>query len=69
MLRIFHNALVSRCRCSIHHRHPIVKELVVPSCTSDYTIAEKQLEYLAERVRKLQRLTKRISIAKIESFV
>ena len=35
----------------------------------DYKITKKQLEYLAGRVRKLQRLTKKICVAKIESFV
>jgi len=35
----------------------------------DYKITKKQLEYLAQRVRKLQRLTKKICGAKIESFV
>ena len=34
----------------------------------DYKITKKQLEYLAERVRILQRLTKRICKAKIENF-
>jgi len=35
----------------------------------DYKITKKQLEYLAERVKVLQRLTKKICVAKIESFV
>ena len=35
----------------------------------DYKITKKQLEYLAERVKVLQRLTKRICGEKIESFV
>ncbi len=34
-----------------------------------YKIARVQLEYLAERVRKLQRLTKRICEARIESYL
>jgi predicted nucleotidyltransferase/HEPN domain-containing protein len=34
-----------------------------------YKISKAQLEYLAERVRKLQRLTKRICQARIESHV
>ena len=34
----------------------------------DYKITKKQLEYLAERVKVLQRLTKRICEEKIESF-
>jgi HEPN domain-containing protein/predicted nucleotidyltransferase len=34
-----------------------------------YRIAKKQLEYLAQRVRKLQRLTKRICQARIESYL
>jgi len=34
----------------------------------DYRITKKQLEYLAERVRKLQRLTNRICKEKIDSF-
>ena len=34
----------------------------------DYKITKKQLEYLAERVKELQRLTKKICGAKIESF-
>jgi HEPN domain-containing protein/predicted nucleotidyltransferase len=33
-----------------------------------YRITKSQLEYLAERVRKLQRLTKRICQARIESY-
>ncbi|MHC4394217.1 MAG: HEPN domain-containing protein [Planctomycetota bacterium] len=35
----------------------------------DYKITKKQLEYLAQRVRKLNRLTKKICQQKIESFV
>jgi predicted nucleotidyltransferase/HEPN domain-containing protein len=35
----------------------------------DYKITKKQLEYLAERVKVLQRLTKRICTEKIKSFV
>ena len=35
----------------------------------DYKITKKQLEYLAKRVKLLQRLTKKICVAKIESFV
>ncbi|MFH1616191.1 MAG: HEPN domain-containing protein [Planctomycetota bacterium] len=35
----------------------------------DYKITKKQLEYLAGRVKILQRLTKKICTAKIESFV
>ena len=35
----------------------------------DYKITKKQLEYLAKRVKVLQRLTKKICVAKIESFV
>jgi len=34
----------------------------------DYKITKKQLEYLAERVKVLQRLTKKICMAKIKSF-
>ena len=34
----------------------------------NYKITRKQLEYLAKRVRKLQRLTKKICKEKIESF-
>jgi len=34
----------------------------------DYKVTKKQLEYLAERVKVLQRLTKRICEAKIKSF-
>jgi len=34
----------------------------------DYKITRKQLEYLAKRVKKLQRLTRRICQTKIESF-
>ena len=33
-----------------------------------YRIARKQLEYLAGRVEKLQRLTRKICKAKIESY-
>ena len=35
----------------------------------DYKITKKQLEYLAERVKVLQKLTKKICKEKIESFV
>ena len=35
----------------------------------DYRITKKQLEYLAQRVKKLQRLTNKICKEKIESFV
>jgi len=35
----------------------------------DYRITKKQLEYLAERVQLLQRLTKKICTEKIELFV
>jgi len=35
----------------------------------DYKITKKQLEYLAKRVKLLQRLTKKICVAKIKSFV
>jgi len=35
----------------------------------DYKITKKQLEYLAKRVKLLQRLTKKICQQKIESFV
>jgi HEPN domain-containing protein/predicted nucleotidyltransferase len=35
----------------------------------DYKITRKQLEYLAKRVKVLQRLTKKICTEKIESFV
>ena len=35
----------------------------------DYKITKPELEYLAERVRKLQRLTKKICREKIKSFV
>jgi HEPN domain-containing protein len=34
----------------------------------DYKITKKQLEYLAKRVKILQRLTKKVCKAKIESF-
>ena len=34
-----------------------------------YKITKAQLEYLAQRVRKLQRLTKKICEAKIESYL
>ena len=35
----------------------------------DYKITKKQLEYLAKRVKLLQRLTKKICKQKIESFI
>jgi HEPN domain-containing protein len=35
----------------------------------DYKITKKQLEYLAKRVKILQRLTKKICAAKIDSFI
>ena len=34
-----------------------------------YKIAKAQLEYLAERVRKLRRVTKKICEARIESYL
>jgi len=34
-----------------------------------YRITKAQLEYLAERVKKLQRLTKKICAARIESYL
>jgi len=34
-----------------------------------YQITKAQLEYLGQRVRKLQRLTKKICEAKIESYM
>ena len=34
-----------------------------------YRITKGQLEYLAERVKKLQRLTKKICTARIESYL
>ena len=34
----------------------------------DYKITKKQLEYLAQRVKMLQRLTKKICKEKIDSF-
>jgi len=34
----------------------------------DYKITKKQLEYLAERVKKLQKITKTVCKEKIESF-
>ncbi len=34
-----------------------------------YRITKAQLEYLAKRVKKLQRLTKRICLARIESYI
>jgi len=37
--------------------------------SSAYKITKAQLEYLAERVRKLQRLTKKICQARIESYL
>ena len=36
---------------------------------ASYRITKKQLEYLSKRVKLLQRLTKKICVAKIESFV
>ena len=41
----------------------------LPGDKQDYKIAKKQLEYLAERVKALQRLTKKVCAAKIEGFV
>jgi len=35
----------------------------------DYKITKKQLEYLAERVKVLQRLTNKICKERIESFI
>ena len=35
----------------------------------EYKITKKQLEYLAKRVKLLQRLTKKICVAKIDSFI
>ncbi len=38
-------------------------------CKKSYRITKKQLEYLAKRVKLLQRLTNKICKEKIESFV
>jgi len=35
----------------------------------DYKISKEQLEYLAQRIKKLHEVTERICVAKIESFV
>jgi len=35
----------------------------------DYKITRQQLEYLAQRIKKLHELTEKICKAKIESFV
>jgi len=34
----------------------------------DYKITKQQLEYLAQRIKKLHELTERICVAKIDSF-
>jgi hypothetical protein len=45
-----------------------VTEIILDECPT-VLITKAQLEYLAGRVRKLQRLTKRICEAKIESYL
>ena len=40
-----------------------------PFLCPGYRIIKAQLEYLAERVKKLQRLTKKICQARIESYL
>jgi hypothetical protein len=44
-------------------------ELPPTGCDPGYKITKAQLEYLAQRVRKLQRLTKKICQARIESYL
>jgi len=35
----------------------------------DYKITKQQLEYLAQRIKKLHELTEKICVAKIKSFI
>ena len=47
-----------------------VKEIILDECpTVLMIITKEQLEYLAQRVRKLQDLTKKICEARIESYL
>jgi len=56
-------------------RHPIFcpellrRAYVEARYNPGYKITKAQLEYLAEQVRELQRLTKKICEAKIESYL
>jgi len=48
---------------------PDVRMLVIDArYKKDYKITKKQLEYLAERVKKLQKITKTVCKEKIESY-
>ena len=47
---------------------PLNKAYVRVRYDTGYKITKQQLEYLSERVQILQRLTKKICVAKIESF-
>jgi len=64
LLGVFPNATDEQKRCFDLLNEAYVKARYDP----DYKITKQQLEYLAGRVRKLQRLTKKICKEKIDSF-
>ncbi len=65
LLTIFPQATQEQKECFDLLRRAYVEARYNPR----YRITKSQLEYLAERVKKLQRLTKRICQARIESYV
>jgi predicted nucleotidyltransferase/HEPN domain-containing protein len=65
LLTVFPQATAEQKECFELLRRAYVEARYNPR----YRITKKQLEYLAERVRKLQRLTKRICQARIESYL
>jgi predicted nucleotidyltransferase/HEPN domain-containing protein len=64
LLTVFPQATEEQKKCFDLLRRAYVEARYNPR----YRITKKQLEYLAERVKKLQRLTKRICQARIESY-
>jgi predicted nucleotidyltransferase/HEPN domain-containing protein len=64
-LTVFPQATPEQKKCFDLLRRAYVEARYNPA----YKITKAQLEYLAERVRKLQRLTKKICEAKIESYL
>ncbi len=64
-LTVFPKATPEEKKCFDLLRRAYVEARYNPA----YKITKAQLEYLAERVRKLQRLTKKICEAKIESYL
>jgi hypothetical protein len=47
----------------------LVKEIILDECPTVLMITKGQLEYLAQRVQKLQELTKKICEARIEAYL